>query len=264
MNTLQLFDSHAHLQDERLQKDIAAVIERAQGADVAKIVCCGTEEKDWNAVADLARKYASVIPCFGVHPWFVNTISEHWGEKLVEYLNKIPSAIGECGLDFAIHECNREVQEQVFKQQVLIAKKMSLPISMHCRKAWERFIDILKRIGTLPGAGLIHSYSGSHDLIPLFENMGLYISFSGTVTNQRSVNVHTSVKTVSNERLLVETDSPDLLPYTIEAREKCLYNEPAYLAHVVRSVAHHREASAEEISSITCNNAMRLFSGRAQ
>ena len=147
MKTVSLIDSHAHLQDERLQNDIAAVIERAHGAGVAKIVCCGTGEKDWATVAELARNYVQVIPCFGVHPWFVNTISDQWEEKLVEYLNEIPSALGECGLDFAIQDCNRELQEQVFKQQVLIAKKMNLPVSMHCRKAWERFVDILKREG---------------------------------------------------------------------------------------------------------------------
>ncbi len=261
MKTVSLFDSHAHLQDERLRKDIAAVMERARDAGVARIVCCATEEKDWDAVAELARSYSCVIPCFGVHPWFVGTVSDHWEQRLEQYLTKTPSAIGECGLDFAIKDCNREVQEQVFKQQVLMAKKMGLPIAMHCRKAWERFSDILKRAGTLPAAGLIHSYSGSHELVPLFESMGLYISFSGAVSNERSVHVHAAVKTVSDERLLVETDTPDLLPYTIEARETCVYNEPAYLTHVVRSVAQHREASEEEVGSITGNNAMRLFSG---
>ena len=141
----------------------------------------------------------------------------------------------------------------------MIALKLSLPISIHCRKAWERLITILQEIGPLPAAGLIHAYSGSHELIPQLERMGLFISFAGSVTNPRSTHVHTAAETVSDNHLLIETDSPDILPYTVPDRDTCEYNEPAYVAAVAMSVASIRKTAAEKIAAVTFDNGMRLF-----
>ena len=191
--------------------------------------------------------------------WFVNKVSEGWEERLVDYLNKIPSAIGEYGLDFVVQGSKKEVQEYIFKRQLLLAKKMHLPVSIHCRKAWERLFDILKKVWKLPGGGLIHSYSGSHELIPAIEETGFYICFSGTVSNPNSVNVHKALRKVSRERLLIETDSPDLLPYTVYEPGKKKHNEPAYLVAVAESVSKLLDISFEEIASQTFKNAQRLF-----
>lgn len=259
MDSIQLFDSHTHLQDKRLIKDLPGVIDRAQSAGVSKMVCCATREKDWDAVLELVRKHFFIYPTFGIHPWFVNKVSEGWEERLVDYLNKMPSAIGECGLDFVVQGGKKEVQEHIFKRQLLLAKRMHLPVSIHCRKAWERLFAIVKKVGKLPGGGLIHSYSGSHELVPALEEMGFYICFSGTVSNPYSVKVHKALRRVSRERLLIETDSPDLLPYTVYEPEKKKHNEPAYLIAVAKSVSELLDISFEEVASQTFKNAERLF-----
>jgi len=259
MSSIFLFDSHTHLQDKRLKKDLSGVIDRARAAGVSKLVICATREKDWDAVMELAQNYSFIYPAFGIHPWFVNKVSEDWEEKLVGYLDKMPSAIGECGLDFVVQGTGREAQEHIFKRQLLLAKKMHLPVSIHCRKAWERLFEILRKVGKLPGGGLIHSYSGSHELIPALEEMGFYICFSGTVSNPHSIRVHKALRKVSRERLLIETDSPDLLPYTVYEPDRKKHNEPAYLVAVAESVSELLDISFEEVASQTFKNAEKLF-----
>ncbi len=254
-----LFDSHCHLQSRRFGEHVDRIIKNAERAGVSRFLCCTTCEKDWDAVLALANDYGSVIPAFGIHPWYMQGISDIWQEKLVEYLKRVPSALGECGLDFAVKNIDRSLQEGIFRKQLLIAQDLNLPVSIHCRKAWERLVSIVKEVGGVPAGGCIHSYSGSHELISVLERMGFYISFSGTVTNKHSVRVHKAAETVSDEHLLIETDSPDLLPYTIPEREKCRYNEPAYLVAVVQSIAELRGKAGVEIAETTYNNALRLF-----
>ena len=260
MGLLNFFDSHTHLQDKRFKESISDIIDRAQAAGVTKMICCSTREKDWDSVVELAQKHSFIIPAFGIHPWFVSKVSEDWEKRLVDYLNEIPSSIGECGLDFVVQGCKREVQEYIFKRQLLLAKKLHLPVSIHCRKAWKRLFAILKKVGKLPGGGLIHSYSGSHELVPALEEMGFYICFSGTASNPYSVKVHKALKSVSKDRLLIETDSPDLLPYTVYEKGKKKHNEPAYLIAVAKSVSELLGISLESVASQTFGNAMRLFS----
>ncbi len=258
---MQLFDSHCHLQSKRFGDQVHAIIERAEQAGVSRFLCCATCEKDWEAVLALADKYGAVIPAFGIHPWYMQKMSSSWEQNLEKYLNKRLSAVGECGLDFAIKDADRELQEDVFKKQLIIAGKLERPVLIHCRKAWERLATMVREVGELPAGGLIHSYSGSHELIPVLERLGFYISFSGTVTNNHSVRVHKAAQTVSDERLLIETDSPDLLPYTIAHREECRYNEPVYLTTVVDAVSALRGKAPEDIARLTYDNGVRLFAG---
>ena len=256
---MQLFDSHCHLQDTRYGKTLPEVLERAECNDVGYMVCCATCEHDWEAVALLAEQYNNIIPCFGIHPWFLEKLSDTWDKHLEEYLRNILSGVGECGLDFAVKNYNAGDQEAVFKKQLYIAKKLKRPVNMHCRKAWNRLIPILKEVGTLPAGGLIHSYSGSHELIGILESLDLYISFSGSITRPNSKKGPKALGVVSQERLLIETDSPDILPSGIVGPGQRMLNEPAFIKIVAERIASLRNTSLESAAELTYSNALNLY-----
>lgn len=258
MEKIMLVDSHAHLQDRRYGENVSDVIKRAEDAGVARIVCCATGPEDWDRVKSLSHLYPQmIIPCFGVHPWYLDSVGEGWLEKLEQFLKEIPSGVGECGLDFAVDNCSRQMQEEVFKMQLALARRLKRPVTIHCRKAWDRLIAIVKEQGALPAEGLIHSYSGSPDMVKTIESLGLHISFSGAIANIHNKRGRKAIAEVSAERLLLETDSPDILPYFL--REKSQLNEPAYLALFAESAAKLRNITVREISEITSKNAEQLF-----
>jgi len=222
------------------------------------LVCCGTLESDWERVLEIKRDYDTVIPSFGVHPWHVETLSNNWEKRLESYLHLTPAAIGEIGLDFTDTFPNRKIQESVFMIQLAMAKDLGLPVSIHIRKAWDSFIGILKELGPLPSGGLIHSFSGSADMVPIFERYNLYISFSGSLTNPSSKKVHKALQAVSFNRILLETDSPDLLP------RSCLFagdrvNTPENLIIIAHAAADILNKPTQELVQQTLDNGIELF-----
>ena len=136
---------------------------------------------------------------------------------------------------------------------------MELPISIHIRKAWDLFIHIIKKTGRLPAKGLIHSYSGSSEMIPLFEKHGFYISFSGSITRPGAKKVIKALKTVSANRMLVETDSPDILPSMLPEKENDNINKPENLVFIAKIASQIRNIPVKEYSIKTYNNGVRLF-----
>jgi TatD DNase family protein len=185
--------------------------------------------------------------------------SQGWENRLKDLVVTFGSAIGECGLDFAVKGVDRKAQERVFAAQLNIAHDLKRPVSVHCRHAWDCCIGLIKDLGGLPAGGVVHSFSGSAETASVLEGLGLRISFSGTVTNPRSVRVHAAAEAVSDECLLIETDSPDLIPYAIQNLESDAVNEPANLVAVVRSLALVRGRSEEEIAELTYRNGTALF-----
>jgi len=187
---------------------------RWQGIQGGNMVCCGTREEDWHLVMDIASQYDNVLPGIGLHPWFVNSATRSWVDTLDSYLDQYSNvvAVGEIGIDLLIKGANPTLQEEILITQMAMARERKLPVSLHVRKGWDIFIRILKHMGSLPEGGVIHSYSGSADMVKLFEQYGLYISFSGSVTNSHNKKVRRALGAVSPGRLLIETDSPALLP----------------------------------------------------
>jgi TatD DNase family protein len=250
-----LFDSHCHLQDKRLSSRLNSIIERALSAGVGEMMCCGVQPGDWEEVANLGKRFDSVHVSFGVHPWFVEKAEESWRSMLVNYLESHPGGVGEIGLDFVRNDILREVQEHFFREQIRIANRLNRPVSIHCRKAFQRVKEIIVQEG-LECGGVMHSYSGAAEMVSQFENMGLYISFSGAITRSRNKKGHKALLAVSSKRLLLETDSPDLAP--IDSREEL--NEPANIVSVARSAAEILDVGFEQICDLTYSNAGRLFS----
>jgi TatD DNase family protein len=255
---MKLFDAHCHLQDEKLLPQIDAAIARAKLAGVQKLYCCGTSEADWGLVRQLAGQYTEIVPAFGLHPWYVKERTSNWESVLLDFLRASPAAgVGEIGLDRAIEDSDADAQAEVFLAQLRIAKVLKRPVSIHCRRAWDTMQDLLKSVGVLPAGFVVHSYSGPAELVKQLAEMGAYFSFSGSITFSGNKKGHKAAQAVPIDRLLIETDAPDLIPAALRAAD--VPNEPANIVHVLRKVAELRDMPEPELAELTWLNAERLF-----
>jgi TatD DNase family protein len=261
---MKLFDGHCHLQDDALFPDIGSVMERAAEAGIERMACCGTSPDDWNQVLQLAKEFPQIIPMIGIHPWFVkgrdsspSCPSENRPSRfqtLEKLLRDHPEAgVGETGLDFHERFTNRAEQEASFAAHLDLARKLNRPVAVHCVHAWGRLIEILREH---PAPKIIlHAFGGAPELVPELAELNCWFSFCGSVTNPNAKRVRASIVAVPEDRLLIETDSPDFLPPGCESP-----NEPANLIHVARAVAELRGVSVEAIASLTFSNSTQVFS----
>lgn len=198
---IAIYDAHNHLQDER----IAA---RAGELRVAGCVVNGTREEDWGRVAELARRFDWVIPSYGLHPWHAAGRSREWLKKLRGLLEGNPRAcVGEIGLDRWMENPDLADQERVFWEQIELAGELRRPATIHCLKAWGKLEELLP-----VGRYLLHSYGGPAEMIAGFAKKGCWFSFSGYFAHERKARQREVFKRVPIDRLLIETDAPDMLP----------------------------------------------------
>jgi|WetSurMetagenome_2_1015567.scaffolds.fasta_scaffold03934_7 TatD DNase family protein len=251
-----LFDSHCHLQDERILADFPAVCGRAKKAGVAVLSCCGSFEGDWQSVNALQADGLRIIPSFGLHPWYIAERTVNWDETLMALLRENPAAgVGEIGIDHALDKSTFADQETVFLRQLAIAAELERPVTIHCRRAMGRLVELLRQAGGVFQGGIVHSYSGPPELVKIIEGFGLSMSFSGSLTfpgNKRSA---ASIRKTSLDRLCIETDSPDIKP------DGCgtPFNEPSSLPLVASTAASLLGMRVEEIVEMTFKNAARVF-----
>ena len=250
---MQLFDTHCHLQDPKLVENISKVLKCSGFMGINYLLCCGTQESDWNAVAELANLYPSVIPAFGLHPWFLSERSEHWLTSLEKHLTSSNALVGEAGLDHALDEYNKEEQANIFIQQLELSISLKRAISIHCRKAWGALYDILKSYGRHPAGIVIHSYSGSIDFMEQVLPFNVYFSFSGSITHPKNKRGQEVIQHVPDDRILLETDAPDIPPY-VENSERIEINEPANLIYILTKAAELRGVSEDALAKQVWEN----------
>lgn len=255
------FDTHCHLQDDRYGAGLDAVIDRALEAGVTHMVTCGTEESDWQAVLDLASRRSCVIPMLGLHPWYIQEASPDWFRTLERLVRERPIGIGECGLDFALETSDREAQESVFKSQLQLAQEADRPVSIHCRRAWERLEAIVREIGIPQAGAVVHSFSGSADVALRLQRLGLFFSFSCSLANPANKRIAKAVGAVSLDHLLFETDAPDIPPRHLPGFGEGTLNEPANIRLVAQAAARLRAQTEETLAECAYENARRVFGG---
>ena len=261
MRFLNMFDTHCHLQDERISARAGDIVAAANRAGVSKMLCCGSGAADWDAVARIGAAYADygVVCAYGVHPYYVESVDPRgsdWTDELSRRLAGDPSAaVGEIGLDRAVAPRDDDRQAEVFTRQLKLAEQYGRPVSIHCRKAFGAMLSILKDIGGLKFGGAVHSYSGPPDLIDELVELGCYISFSGSILIPTSKRAIASLKKVPRDRLLIETDSPDILPYGAPGP----FNEPANLVLIRDKVAEILDEPPQKIAELTNENGCGLY-----
>ncbi|MGJ8677356.1 MAG: TatD family hydrolase [Akkermansiaceae bacterium] len=251
-------DAHNHLQDSRFDGMRERVINDMSAAGITRCVVNGTCPSDWEMVAELAQRYPDlVIPSFGLHPWKKPTAN--WYDELSGFLKSTPNAcIGECGLDRWIAGYDIDLQKEIFTAQLDLAAERNSPLSIHCLKAWGAFVEILEArpLARLPRRGfLLHSYSGSAELIPRLAKLGAYFSISGYFLQSRKKQALDAFQLVPADRLLIETDAPDMLPpdeFITHPLADGL-NHPANLVSTSKAYSRYLDTSMLE------NNFMNFF-----
>jgi TatD DNase family protein len=264
---MRLYDAHNHLQDARLSSVEAEALRDCRELGLVKMVVNGTEEEDWARVLRLASETREVIPCVGLHPWFVQKRSADWEKRLVECLDAGRCGIGEVGLDRWIEGYDPAEQEEVFVVQLRVAAARNLPVSIHCLKAWGPLLEILGR-EQRPACGfLLHSYGGSAELIKPLAELGAYFSCSGYFAHERRSKQRAVFQEVPLDRLLIETDAPDMLPpdaliqKPFTDSEGKPANHPANIQRIYAFVAELRGLPVENFAERIEQNFQRLFGG---
>jgi TatD DNase family protein len=256
---MNIFDSHAHLQDNRIYNNCIGILKRADLSGVCRILCCGSNEEDWGIVAGLYEAHPDfIIPAFGIHPFYVHTLSEHWFEILNGLLDKYPgAAVGEIGLDKWIKDCDYQQQLDIFRKQMKYATSHNRPVSLHCRNAWLDLHTIISDTGVPECGGVVHSWSGSAEMVHVMIKHNLSISFSGSITSGNNRKGIRALLEVPAEKLLVESDAPDLPP-----SQRNFPNEPSYIIDTIKKIAELRMVTDLEIAEQTFKNSSRIFCHR--
>lgn len=263
---MHYLDSHNHLQDPRISTLRPSILAQAGKLGIAGMVVNGTSEADWLQVQELSKENQMIVPSFGLHPWFIRQRSTTWKETLLSHLEKVPSAIGEIGLDRWIKDFDPAEQEEVFLWQWRLAAERGLPASVHCLKAWGRLLELIQANPGPKCGFLLHSYGGPAELIKDFTELGAYFSFSGHFAHERKAQAREIFKQIPNDHILVETDAPDMLPpdclvnYPIAdpATGRAL-NHPANLPSIYEFAAELRQESLAVFSERIKANFLALF-----
>jgi len=248
-----LFDSHAHLLDERFDEDRDALIAEFAAAG-GRVMECATDPDDMAAAAELAAKHAIVYAAVGVHPHSASEYTAETAMRIRELAQQEKVvAIGEIGLDYHYDFSPRDVQRRVLAEQLQIAKELNMPVSLHSREATEDMLAILAPFAPL--TGVMHCFSGSAETAKILLDMGLHLGFGGSLTfknNRKGVEV---AAMVPMGRLLIETDSPYLAPVPRRGER----NIPAFTSYVAAKLAEIKNVDEEAIRRAAWDNASLLF-----
>lgn len=251
-----LVDSHAHLDDPRFENDREVVLERAWTAGVRAILTIGNGAgpDDMGCGIPLAEKYDWVYTSVGIHPHDAAQVEpRHF--SLMEQLAATPRvvAVGETGLDYYYDNSPREVQRQVFREQLDLAARVGRPVIIHTRAADADTIQILKE--KKPPRGVLHCFTGGEALADCALELGLMISFSGILTFNSAESIRRVAMRMPAENILVETDCPYLAPVPYRGRR----NEPSFLPATAERLAAIRGMTLEQIGTETSRNFHGLF-----
>ncbi len=253
-------DTHAHLDQEEFEADRDALIARARAAKVETILCVGVLVASSRAVQRLAEKYG-LWAAVGIHP---NSTAEalpgDWGE--IETLAGRPRvvALGETGLDRYRDFAPLALQQEYLDRHLSLSREKGLPLVIHCRDAQADLLPMLQAAAARgPLCGVLHAFSGDTDFAAECLGLGLYLSFAGNVTysNKKFEPLRAVAAGVPEDRLLLETDSPYLVPQAFRGHGR--RNEPAHLVQTAECLARLRGVSLEQLAAATTANARRLF-----
>jgi TatD DNase family protein len=258
----ELIDIGANIGHDSFDEDREDMMQRAADAGVTRIVITGSSDTSNVRAAELAEQNPGVLySTAGVHPHHASDYTDESDTLIRSLMQKdVVVAIGECGLDYFRNLSPRDAQLEAFKRQLDIAKDSGMPVFLHQRDAHDDFVDVLEP--ALPGLSraVAHCFTGEGESLREYIAMGLYIGITGWICDERrGKHLHDIASIIPDDRILIETDAPYLLPRTVRPKPKSRRNEPMYLPEVLRVVAEARGQSEEHVAKITTANAVRFF-----
>lgn len=251
---MELFDSHAHLMDEKYGDEVDKIVSNALENNVKYITNIGYDEKTSKKAVEIAEKNENIFATVGIHP-------EHCNSNEVDYnfmyeLSKSSKvvAIGEIGLDYHYEGTNCENQKIHFIKQIQIANELNLPVVIHSRDADMDMLKVLRE-QSIKNGFVMHCFSSSVEVAKEILKLGGYISFSGTVTFKNARNAIEVAKIVPMDKILIETDAPYLAPEPNRGRR----NEPAFVCFTAQKIADIKEISLERFSESVLENTKKFY-----
>jgi TatD DNase family protein len=245
-------DTHCHISKEDYE-NIDKVITDAKNSNVNYLIVSGCDKKSIKEAIEIANKYDNVYLTLGYHPSEANITTDKDLEDLKEIIknNKKVIGIGEIGLDYHWEKENKEKQKALFIKQINIAKELDLPIVIHSRDAFQDTYDILK---DTKHRGVIHCFSGNIENAKMYSNIGYYFGIGGVLTFNNS-NLKETIKQISIDRILLETDSPYLAPTPYRGSQ----NEPKYIPVIAKTLSEILNIEIEELEKIIAENTSKIF-----
>jgi TatD DNase family protein len=256
-----LVDSHCHIDGGAFDEDRDAVVQRAEEAGVAAMLCVGTGDPHTGEIdkaVAAAEKYERVFASVGVHPHDAKLYNDEAERRLLDLVKSSEKVIawGEIGLDFYYDHSPRDVQREVFVRQIEKARELDLPVIIHSRDADDETVEILTgeyERGSF--RGIMHCFGGTAQMAERLLEIGFLISFAGNVTFKKAENLREAARVVPLERLLIETDCPFLTPVPLRGRR----NEPAFVAHTAHFLAELYGVETERLAERTARNFLEFF-----
>ena len=261
--TWSLVDIGANLAHDSFDDDRAEMMQRAASAGVGTMIVTGSSDDSNVRAAELAAAHSGILySTAGVHPHHASDYTDESDALIRSLLQRDEVvAVGECGLDYFRNFSPRDAQLSAFRRQLEIAKDTGLPVFLHQRDAHDDFVEVLEPALPDLSRAVAHCFTGEGESLREYLAMGLYIGITGWICDERrGKHLHDIVDIIPDDRLLIETDAPYLLPRTIRPRPKTRRNEPMYLPEVVKVVAEARGQSEDHIAKVTTENARRFFS----
>jgi len=248
-------DTHCHLDFPQFDEDRREVIERAQSNGVAGFILIGIEPASWKSTRRLAESHSCVWRAAGLHP---NSVEDRWNSELEAALrDEIATgalvAVGETGVDLYRSKASRNLQMEAFDVQIELAAAAGLPVVIHQRNAEQDVLSVLARHGQV--RGVMHCFGGDWDFARRCLDHGLHLGIGGVATYKSAAATRDAISKAPEDRLLLETDAPFLAPDPNRGKR----NEPAFLDHVVETVAECRGTTAALVEAVTTRNASDLF-----
>ena len=250
-----MVDTHCHLDDHQFHGDLEVVLENSRSAQVNRWVLIGYDPRRWDSAIGMANEHRGMFHTLGVHP----ACAEQWSPDVAARLRELAVSsgavgIGEIGLDFYRDNAPLEVQAAAFSEQLAIARELNRPVVIHMRDAESEMLQILESAASLPTL-IFHSFDGSQPLMDFILGSQSYVGIGGLATRQKSEALRSLLSQVPHEQILLETDSPYLVP----ARQKDRRNQPAQVATVANMMAEHLSTTPANLAEISTANAERVF-----
>lgn len=248
-----IFDSHAHYNDEQFDIDRDTLLASLPEAGIVGIINCGTDIASSLASLKMAEKYPFVYAACGYHPESALEFTDECLSEIEKMLSHEKCvAVGEIGLEYHYDFVPKDVQKYVFEKHLQLAVKHDMPVIVHDREA---HADTMELLNKYKPRGVLHCYSGSAEMAKEVLKLGMYIGLGGAVTFKNAVKPVEVAEMIPADRLLLETDCPYMSPVPMRGKR----NNSAYIEYVAEKIADIRGASAQEILDITAENTKKLF-----
>ena len=245
---MPLFDTHAHLDDEKYSTDLESIIKGFTKETYNRVLCVATGIDSSRRCLEIATNYQGVYFSAGIHPNSITQNPENSLELLDLFIKeKRPIALGEIGLDRFRDYCPFDLQIRYFISQIQLARKYDLPILIHCRDAWNDILPILENDmhNNGPIKGILHSFTGTYENAERCLSLGLFLSFAGMITYKKNDLLRDVAAKCPIDRILVETDAPYLAPEPFRGKR----NEPSYVNYTIKTLASTLGISMPELEN---------------